>query len=217
MKVEIIVALDGMARNNALSLAEAIGRRVWGFKVNDLLLDCGIEIIEDLKDMGRVFADTKLYDIPNTVANGVKKLDAAGADFITVHASGGSSMLRAAKQAATKAKILAVSALTSMTDDDTKAVYDKDFQTTLATLTRLAVDAQVDGLVLPVTEVLKFKEYPGIKVCPGFRLPGTDHGDQKQVGDRPDGADFVVIGRNITTARDPVEVVEKIKDHLKAL
>ena len=79
----------------------------------DLLLECGLEIVSELKEYGGVFADPKLYDIPNTVSNGIKRLEAVGADLVTVHASGGSKMLKAAADAASKSKILAVTVLTS--------------------------------------------------------------------------------------------------------
>ena len=95
----VIVALDGMSESDAMALAERLSGSVWGFKVNDLLLHCGVPIVEKLKAYGGVFADPKLHDIPNTVKNGVSRLVSAGADILTIHASGGTAMIQAAMAA----------------------------------------------------------------------------------------------------------------------
>src|SRR5689334_17776634 len=120
MKDKIIVALDGMTRSEALELATALKGSVWGFKVNDLLIQCGLEIVRELKKFGGVFADPKLSDIPNTVGNSVRVLAAAGADLITVHASASAASLKAAVAEAGPSRILAITVLTSMSDEDSK-------------------------------------------------------------------------------------------------
>ena len=94
---KIIVALDGLTVKGALRIGKILSGKVWGFKVNDLLFT-NVEIIRKLKKFGKIFADAKLHDIPNTVGNSVKKLSKAGADLITVHASGGVEMMKVAKK-----------------------------------------------------------------------------------------------------------------------
>src|SRR3989338_11221623 len=96
-KNRIIIALDKISIKESLKIARDVTGLVWGFKINDLLFE-DMKIIPWLKKFGRVFADVKLYDIPNTVSNSVKKLSAQGANIITVHTSGGVEMMRAAKQ-----------------------------------------------------------------------------------------------------------------------
>src|SRR3954468_7479737 len=111
---EIIVALDNMEQQAALELARSLSGKVWGFKVNDLLLEYGCSIVNSLKRHGNVFADPKLHDTPNTVRNSVKRLAFAGADLITCHIAGGVKMLQAAVDEAGKAKIIGVTMLTSL-------------------------------------------------------------------------------------------------------
>lgn len=104
-KGSLIIALDGITSKEALEIARKLKGRVWGFKIGDLLYQDN-SLIQKLKKFGHVFVDVKLYDIPNTVANSVKRLSRAGADMITVHASGGIPMMKAAKQNAGKSKII---------------------------------------------------------------------------------------------------------------
>ena len=147
---KIIVALDGVSIKEALGIASKLKRKVWGFKVNDLLFDppAGGEIIPKLKKFGRVFADAKLHDIPSTVARSVARLEKAGADMITIHASGGIEMMKAAKTASRRAKILGVTVLTSKS-----SVNKNEFL-------KLAEDikkAKLDGVVCSAHELKYLK------------------------------------------------------------
>lgn len=205
---QIIVALDGMEREDAITLAWTLASSVWGFKVNDLLLTCGLDIIRDLKYMGRVFADPKLYDIPQTVANSVSRLAGAGADLITVHASGGKTMMEAALDQCSNAKILAVTALTSLEDADVQPVYHRNVAETVWDLAHLAYDTQVHGIICASHEVLALKHLNFMKVVPGIRIGDTTD-DQRRTGIGI-GADLVVIGRPITQAEDPLEALKTI-------
>jgi len=146
----VIVALDGISTKEAIRIANLLSGYVWGFKVNDLLFEDS-QIIKRLKRYGKIFADAKLHDIPNTVANSVQMLSKSGADIITVHASGGENMIRAAKKAAGKAKIVAVTILTSSNAPKARVL----------TLARTAINAGADGIVCSGKEVRAVRELPG--------------------------------------------------------
>jgi len=205
---KIIVALDGISEKEALHFARLFKGKVWGFKINDLLFG-DIRIIRKLKRFGKVFADAKLYDIPNTVANGVARLSRAGADIITVHASGGVGMIKAAKRSTGRSKIVAVTVLTS----------GKAHNTRMMQLVREAVAAKVDGIVCSGRDLPLVSRVRGsralLKVVPGIRPDWyTKKDDQKRsvtfnkaIGR---GADFLVIGRPITRSKDPLGVLARI-------
>ena len=194
---KVIVALDGMSEAEALIIAKLLQNLVWGFKVNDLLYE-DVSIIRKLKKFGRVFVDAKLYDIPNTVANSVKRISLLGADFITVHASGGIEMMRSAKLNAGKAKIIAVTVLTSKKLQSVGEVVK---------LTKDAIKAKVHGIVCSGHELESIKSIPGskklIKIVPGIRPAWYRIKDDQNRKMTPkealrSGADYLVIGRPLT-------------------
>lgn len=215
MDSKIIVACDGMNEAQALTLAERLGDKVWGFKVNDLLIQNGLPIIEKLKKHGKVFADAKLYDIPNTVANSVAALSSAGADLITVHASGGVKMMQAAVKAAGKSQILAVTVLTSMDQSTVNSVYHQDTASQVKSLAHLAAEAEVFGIVCSPEELTLLSTLRLAKVTPGVRPEWHVKGDdQVRIATPLDavkqGASFLVVGRPITGHADPLHAVELI-------
>jgi orotidine-5'-phosphate decarboxylase len=203
--MKIIVALDGMRFHEAEELAKKLSGKVWGFKLNDLLWDYQYWSPRLLR-YGKIMADPKLYDIPNTVTNCVKAMVNCGAEFITVHTSAGKEVLKTAVDIA-GSRILAVTALTSFTDEDTMDVYGVPRSKLVVRLANLAVSCGVSGLVCSCQDLESLKEHKVIKVCPGIRLDSNYH-DQKTVGNGI-GADFAVIGRAITRAKDPVEEINK--------
>lgn len=206
---QIIVALDGMERDEALVTAWTLSSLVWGFKVNDLLLAYGLNIIRDLKCLGKVFADPKLYDIPKTVENSVCRLSEAGADFITVHASGGKKMIQAALDASTESKIIAVTALTSFNDADTQEIYGRSTDETVWDLAHMAVDAGAHGIVCSAKEIPLLTHLNTIKIVPGVRAEPVNGDDQSRTG-MPVNADFIVVGRPITSSQNPIRAVERL-------
>ncbi len=213
----IIVALDNMSRAKAIELSRLLQGSVWGFKVNDLLLECGIEIIHELKRYGNVFADPKLHDIPNTVANGVARLRDAGADFITVHASGGKAMLEAAVKNRGNASLLAVTALTSLSDSDTNEVYQRTTKQTVSALSDLAIQSGINGLVCSAEELSLLSKTSStlLKIVPGIRPLWYQEKDDQKRTDTPKqalekGASYLVIGRPITESDDPPNAVKKL-------
>lgn len=206
---KIVVALDGMLVKEGLSIAKKLSGLVWGFKINDLLFD-SISIIKKLKKYGEVFADAKLYDIPNTVSNSVLRLSAAGADMITVHASGGIEMMRAAKKSAGKSKIIAVTVLTS---------HDGNVKRSVVSLVKDARLAGIDGVVCSAREV-PFLPKKLLKIVPGIRPVGyMSKDDQKRTATPQEatqaGADLLVIGRPITQSKDPVHAVQQILNEIQ--
>ena len=189
---KIIVALDGISEKEALRIARLLKGLVWGFKVNDLLFE-SLGVIVKLKKFGNVFADAKLYDIPNTVTNSVRKLSTTGADMITVHASGGVEMMKAAKRSAGKSKILAVTVLTSFQGNQKKMVLK---------LVRDAEKAGLDGIVCSGLELKYLAKFSLLKVVPGIRPKDYNKkDDQKRTVTAEEavklGADYLVIGRPI--------------------
>lgn len=205
MKMKIIVALDGMLASKIFELAKTLQGHVWGFKVNDALVKYGVKMVSELKEWGNVFADPKLFDIPATVENVVTALKNAGSDLITVHALAGAEVLRAAKKAAgDKCKIIGVTVLTS--DDQENRQYE------VRKRAYISQSAGCDGITCAAPDLEDIKDINLIKVVPGIRPEGkVNNDDQKHISSIiPPLATFVVVGRPITQADDPLEVVRRL-------
>lgn len=206
----IIVALDNMRFEAAERLAQRLAGKVWGFKVNDLLY-CSQYWSPRLNRYGKLMFDPKLYDIPNTVKNCMGHFVACGADFVTVHASGGPAVLRAAVEAAgDKTKIVAVTALTSYTDEDLLNIYGSSRQELVGKLALVAENCGCHGLVCATGDLEWVKERKLFKICPGIRKEKLAGDDQVHTG-LGAGADYIVVGRPITQAEDPLKAVEEFQ------
>jgi orotidine-5'-phosphate decarboxylase len=203
----VIVALDGMDSKQALGIARTLGPYVWGFKVNDLIYS-DTSIVRKLKKYGKVFVDVKLHDIPNTVANSVEKISKLGADIITVHASGGLEMMKAAKKKAGKTQIIGVTVLTS---SNAKSA-SKD----VIKLTKEASKAHLDGVVCSGYELKSLKFYNGLKIVPGIRPNGFKKDDQKRIMNakqsQEKGASLIIVGRAITGSKNVLKALENLLD-----
>lgn len=167
--------------------------------------------------------DLKLHDIPNTVKKAAKNAGLLGAELLTVHASGGSAMLKAAvegvREAGSKTKVLAVTVLTSIDEETlqnelgvTKSVLEQ-----VKSLAMLAKESGVDGVVCSPKEITAIRECCGqnfLIVTPGIRPKGSAVGDQKRIKTPAeainDGANYIVVGRPITEANDPAGAMEAI-------
>ena len=219
----IVIPLDGISRAEALKLAAELQGLVWGFKVNDLLVEYGAAIVTELKRFGGVFADDKLHDIPNTVGNGVKRLADAGADLITIHASGGAKMIEAAAKAASTAGILAVTVLTSLAEEDSLAIFGKTPEEAVLAFAGMAKRGGARGIVCSPKELGLLAKTPELssllKVIPGIRPSWhTAADDQARVeGPREaiaNGADLLVIGRPITRHESPRQAAQMVIDEI---
>ena len=221
----IFVAIDTPDLDRALVIAKAVREHAGGVKLGlEFFSAQGPEGVRRVAGAGLpVFLDLKLHDIPNTVEKAVAALAPLEPAILTVHATGGHEMLRAAKHAAPlSTKIVAVTLLTSLDEGD---LGDLGIQWSPADqvtrLARLARDAGVDGIVCSGAEVSKAKsEWPnGFFVVPGIRPTGTDIGDQKRVVTPAkaldDGASVLVIGRPITGGSDPAQAMREIAAGLK--
>jgi orotidine-5'-phosphate decarboxylase len=214
MDSKIIVALDNMKWKDAIELADKLEGHVWGYKLNDALHDraCNLSYITA---HGNLMLDPKLYDIPSTVANTVKKLAERAGDaetLITVHASAGvAAMTEAVKASPPNVKILAITALTSFTDDELISIYRTTRTLLVNELAVRATMAGVPGIVCATNDLPLIKHMRLLTVVPGIRLPGDNINDQVHVG-TGEGADLAVIGRPITQASNPLDAVKRIND-----
>ena len=227
----LIVALDVSSAGEAQKIVQALGTAVSTYKVgNQLFTAEGQGVVRELVGSGKkVFLDLKFHDIPNTVAGGVRSATALGASMLTVHAAGGSAMLRAAVDAAKLAAkppiVLAVTVLTSLSDADLQetgvAERTLDYALTLATLAR---NCGCDGVVASPHEALVIRQNLGagfVIVTPGIRPAGSGQGDQSRVNTPTEaiaaGADYLVVGRPITKAENPAQAAQQILREIGAL
>lgn len=216
----IIVALDFATASEARALVAKLGGAVDFYKVGmELYAGSGLEVVRDLQAQGKnVFLDLKFYDIPETVKRAVAQVAKTGVQFLTVHGSG--SIMRAAVEGkgASKLELLAVTVLTSFGPED---MHDLGYAGEIAEVVeRRAVKARecgVDGLVASALEAAALRKLVGpemILVTPGVRSAGAEKGDQKRVATPAEairnGADYVVIGRQITRAPDPAAEAERV-------
>jgi orotidine-5'-phosphate decarboxylase len=189
----------------------------------------GTDLIEWIQALGhRVFLDLKLHDIPSTVERATAALAGLGIRFLTVHAAGGGEMVAAAVGAAARRapelEILAVTVLTSLAGDAFGAVFGpaESPEARVLKLARLARSAGSHGIVASAREaaVLRAALDPHVRlVCPGIRPAGADRGDQQRTVTPREaiqaGADYLVVGRPITGARDPAAAAASILDDIR--
>lgn len=224
MNDTIIIAADELSLQDCIDLTEKIGDRVYAIKVHGAYDEFGPDVVGKLKSAGatRVWMDAKLHDIPNTARFRAEAFAKAGVDIITVHASGGVEMMRAACEGAPNAEIYAVTVLTSLAEEDVQAIYGKSVEEAVRELAHMAKRAGVAGVVCSPKEVTMLAgdpELTGLKfVVPGVRSEGKDAHDQKRVATPKEavdaGATHLVIGRQVVTAADPVAALEEIEAEL---
>ena len=204
---ELIVALDGMAPDKALQMAGGLSHLqldgLWGFKIGHSLTFAGVEWIAELKKLGKVFVDLKLYDIPNTVENAVAWLSSLNVDLATVHLSMGRSTLE--KIADKGVEILGVSLLTSAIPDECHRIYGGSPTETLLKLFSEASKTGITGVVCSPQDLRLLDQIDPyitlLRVCPGIRGFKDGRGDQQRTV-RPakavsEGANLLVVGRPI--------------------
>jgi orotidine-5'-phosphate decarboxylase len=229
-KDRLIVALDVPGATQARQIVQAIGDAATTYKVGKQLFTAeGPQVVRDLVASGRkVFLDLKYHDIPNTVAAAVRSAAELGVSMLTVHASGGSKMLKAAVEAASqspaKPMVLAVTVLTSLSDSDLREVgIAGDVLSQVLRLGALARAAGCGGVVASAQEARELRRALGeglAIVTPGVRPAGSSAGDQARVVTPKDaiaaGATYLVVGRPILDAPDPAKAAQQIADEIAA-
>ena len=227
----LIVALDMPDARAAQAMGATLGETVEFYKLGLGLFTAGgyFELIDWLRAEGkRVFADLKLFDVPETVRVAAQQLNRRGVDFITVH--GNDAMLAAAVSEATKTKVLAVTALTSLDRADlTSLGFRCEVDALVLSRARRALEIGCAGVVSSGLEVERLRHEMGasaagfLVVTPGIRPLDNraDADDQKRVTDVAEafcaGADYIVVGRPITQADNPASAAEEIQREINAL
>jgi orotidine-5'-phosphate decarboxylase len=228
----IIVALDFESAREAFTLVDRLGDRVGFYKVGmELYAATSMEAARELRARGKdVFLDMKFYDIGETVRRAVCQVARAGVQFLTIH--GSAPVMRAAIEGrgTSKLKLLAVTVLTSYDQQD---IEDLGFPCELSSLVdlrvRRAMEAGMDGIVASPLDAKRIRNIAPRRVgddaghgpfliTPGVRSAGSAAGDQKRVATPAealrDGADYVVMGRQITRASDPAGEVTRVLDEI---
>ena len=225
MSSGLMVALDMDEGEEAVQLAAEIGPSVAALKVgSQLFTRYGPELVHRITGSGGcVFLDLKYHDIPNTVAKAVKGAAEMGVSWLTVHASGGAEMIRAAREAAGDARILAVTVLTSLDKQAISQIgWDGEVRDQVVNLAVMAREAGADGIVCSALEVKHLRSVLDDRcalVTPGIRPAGASIDDQARVATPEsavaDGADYLVVGRPIVNAPDRKEAVRLILEEMK--
>ena len=233
MRNPIIAALDVPTAEAALELAKRIAPVVGAFKIgSELFTSAGPDIVRQIRATGAaVFLDLKFHDIPNTVAKAVASAVRLDVQMLTVHASGGVDMLKAAEQAAqetaqqlghTPPLVLGVTVLTSLTSQSLGEIgLDPNVASQVRRLANMAAKAKLRGLVCSPLEVAELRQMlpVGIQlVTPGVRIEARAGDDQKRTLTPREaidaGANWLVIGRPIYAAENPRKAAEKILESL---
>jgi len=220
----LIVALDTASWEQALEWVDRLPQVLWWKVGLELFTAVGPQILQALKERGkRIFLDLKLHDIPHTVGRAAQVAVGYGVDLLTVHAAGGSAMLRAAVAATqgSSCRLLAVTLLTSLGPDQVRQELgvERDPGDYVLQLARLALDQGVRGLVCSPQEVGRLRQALGpevLLVTPGIRFGDPEAGDDQQRVCTPAealraGADYLVVGRPITAAADPVAALYRLQ------
>ncbi len=222
---KIIVALDFPSQDPALALADQLDPAKCRLKVGkELFTRSGPELVKSLQGRGfDVFLDLKFHDIPNTTSAAVAAAADLGVWMVNVHASGGEKMMVACRErlesfGADKPLLIAVTVLTSMSDADLAGIGITDSaEAQVSRLAALTRNCGLDGVVCSAQEAPRLKAEQGADfqlITPGIRPLTADKGDQQRIMTPTDalkaGSDYLVIGRPITQASDPLAALEAI-------
>jgi len=209
MNSPIILALDTKNLDTAKSWIESTNDSINVYKVGlEFYLRFGAQGLSELKNAGEfsLFLDLKLHDIPNTVGAAVSSVVDLSPRFLTIHASGGAAMIRAASEVATDISITAVTILTSLSDEDLVDIgFAQESKLSAINLAKLAAVNGARSIVCSPFEASEIRKSIGDEIeiiTPGVRPAGTELGDQKRVMTPKEalnaGANFIVVGRPIT-------------------
>lgn len=221
----IIVALDVDSADEARGLVRRLGGTIQFYKVGmELYAAAGMDFVRELLGQGKdVFLDMKFYDIGETVRRAVAQVARTGVRFLTVH--GSVPVMRAAAEgrAGSQLQLLAVTVLTSFDEQDLADLgYPVACSTLVALRVRKAMEAGLDGLVASPLEAAAVRKIAGpgaILVTPGVRSLGVSKGDQKRVATPAEairnGANYLVMGRQITRAADPATEAAQVLEEIR--
>jgi orotidine-5'-phosphate decarboxylase len=224
MGKDVIIALDFSSGKEALEFLDGFDEKLFVKVGMELFYSEGSGIIKEIKSRGhKIFLDLKLHDIPNTVEKSMRVLSKLDIDMINVHASGTRNMMSAAKKGLGESNtiLLAVTQLTS-TDQDTmteELLIKEPIEKVVLKYSSNAKDSGLQGVVCSPMEAPLIHKYLGgefLTVTPGVRLKGDDKGDQKRVTTprmaKELGSDYIVVGRSITKAENPLLAYKKCLD-----
>ena len=222
---KIIVALDSDNLEKTLKLVKLLNKEVYAFKIGyQFFFNFGLIGYKKIYSLSpKIFLDLKLHDIPNTVKNGLKAIMKYKPLMTTIHISGGDDMMRASKINNTDTKILGVSILTSLDHKQTKKFYNQsNISLLVKKFANYAKKNGLDGLVCSPKEIKYIRKEVGksfIIVTPGIRLDAKIKSDDQKRIENPKkaidlGANYLVIGRPITNAKDPLKILKDINKKL---
>jgi orotidine-5'-phosphate decarboxylase len=218
MSKTIIVAVDETQLENFKIIVDSLNSDLCMIKIGSVSFNAlGHQIISYASDKGfKIFLDLKFHDIPNTVKKSIEGLVSLPIDMMTIHTSGGLNMMKAAMKAVdgTGIKIFGVTALTSLSDEDTSLIFKRTAAEQVNSMLDLAEQAGIDGIVCSPHELsLVTKRESLLSITPGIRLKDSND-DQNRVMTPKDalkqGANFLVIGRPITEAKNIKEALLEI-------
>jgi orotidine-5'-phosphate decarboxylase len=220
----LVIAADLSSRDDILRLVDELRGVAGVFKIGlQAFVANGPSIVREIVSGGeKVFLDLKIHDIPNTAQHAVGEADALGASIVTVHASGGDSMLRAC--ANTRALVLGVTILTSLDDAEVQRIgFEGSAMQSAVRLAKLAQSAGLRGVVASPHEIAPIREACGpqlVILTPGIRSEGDAAGDQRRTmtprAAIAAGADYIVVGRPITNAKSRREAALQFVDEIDA-
>lgn len=223
----VILALDNMSKKELIEFLYKYGHNITTIKIGlELYTSYGIALVQQINKefpQLKIFLDLKLHDIPSTVAKAIRSLQGLKVQYLTIHLSGSHKMISAAMKARaqyiSECKIVGVSILTSLTEEEIISTYGTSREILFKHLYSLACTSQIDAVVCSGHELSFAKHidrtynFSPKKICPGIRFKGDDGNDQSRVM-RPieafdEGADLLVIGRSITSSPDRLSSIEQ--------
>ena len=222
---KVIVALDSKDLNRTIKLVKTLKNEVYAFKIGyEFFFSFGLSGYKKIyKICPNIFLDLKLHDIPNTVKNGLDALHKIKPILTTIHISGGDEMMQSSKFIKNSTKILGVSVLTSLDSKQTKKYYNqKNIPSLVKKFCQAAKINMLDGVVCSPKEIKHIRKLLGNKfiiVTPGIRIDNNLKGDDQKRVETPRkaielGANFLVIGRPITKAKNPLKILNEINKTL---
>jgi len=216
----LIVALDVHDARAALSLVRLLGDDCGIYKVGpSLYLKYGPAFIKELQKRGKkILLDLKLHDIPSSVARAVKEAGKLGVWAMTIHASGGKAMIKAAAKVKPRPELWAVTILTSLSEKHLQELgCSRKLPAQVLALARIAKSCGAEGVVCSVNEARQIRKglgRPFTIVTPGIRLSSLENQDHERAASpsaaRSSGADFMVVGRPILEAKDPARTARRL-------